>query len=1391
LGNNADVDQGWYVDDIDIVSGPLVFNTFEDWENGLGDWHVDQGTWEIGGGPGNAHSGEKTAATVVGGTYDENVSSRLISPSFTVPDADEQPRLRFWHRYSFSNRDSAQVQIKVDAGQWQALSPSYTGSSSNVWSRATVDLTPFAGNTVQLALHFASLQDGNGADVDKGWYVDDLAILTGTPAFDLPESWENGLGDWHVDQGTWEVGGGPGNAHSGANTAATALGAEYAENVASRLISPTFRLPDVGPTPHLVFWHRFSFSARDSAWVQVRTNAEDWQNLSPPYSGTSNNTWENVAIDLSAYAEETEVQLAFYFTSLQDGDKADVSSGWYVDDIDIVQMEVDDTPPDSVDAETPAIVLSATVLNFGAVETNASAARELTLSNAGGAVLNIDLQTNADTYRVTPASAQLDPGTSVDATLTFAPTAEGNFEAQLLVTSNDPATPELTVLLLGETPIQEPLEPPAAPTLIAPVDGAVDQAVQLALTWNATENAATYSVQLDTDAAFSNPVIEHTDLSATTLEIDDLQQGTVYFWRVQADSEAGSSPWSAIRNFSTLSPPGEPPAAPTDLAVADAQLWNRERAFTLIWTDPPTETAIARAHYKIGQPPTASSDESGNVSGSSPITVVVDTEGEHLLYLWLEDADGQTDFNQWSSTTLRYDATAPAAPALTSPAADTWLNTAAVTFSWQTTTDALSGLAGYLLFVDGLQIDSTAQTSLTHLLTPVPHEWSVVAVDRAGNHSAATTRTLRLDDSAPQNPSRISAWADASRANALVDAAWHTTSTPHFEWSGATDQDAGIAHYAVRFTADAADTVALDAVQSETAYTVAASLSDAQTYYLRLRTADRAGNWSAATTLFTYHYDISAPTLESAPVSTHGYNSALSLSTTATDAGAIESVSLFYRAGGEERFNTLAMPQSDASYETSVAATAVTRRGLEYYFQATDQAGNSATLPSAGAQSPLSLQVTFTSFAAPTAHAADLWRLVSLPVLADDGNPLRRLAALGTYDPLQWRFFRFVGNTCRELTQDNIGDFTPGRAFWLHARTPSFTLNSGAGRTVPLTTPFEIVLEPGWNTLASPFAFPVRWSDIAAANGDPVGVTGPYAYDGITWSTPRSTDQLEPWQGYAVKNANTDPVTLLVPARAADQRGKATTQNATWVLQIGATGDHNSDLANFIGFRADAQLAWDRWDLPEPPPPPGPHLRLYTPHPDWPLYPDAYTADFRPPAPTAQWDFVIESSTATQAQLFFNAMGDLPPHRSAHLLDLDRHIAMPLSQVELYPLALNAKEKRHFRLIVGAPDQVEKLSTTFQTLPSTYALEQNHPNPFNAETLISYQLAERGAVRLTIYDLLGRPLTVLVDQFQDGGLHLARWDGFDAAGRSVASGVYFYALETPTGQLTRKMILLR
>ncbi|NIM97071.1 MAG: T9SS type A sorting domain-containing protein [candidate division Zixibacteria bacterium] len=94
-------------------------------------------------------------------------------------------------------------------------------------------------------------------------------------------------------------------------------------------------------------------------------------------------------------------------------------------------------------------------------------------------------------------------------------------------------------------------------------------------------------------------------------------------------------------------------------------------------------------------------------------------------------------------------------------------------------------------------------------------------------------------------------------------------------------------------------------------------------------------------------------------------------------------------------------------------------------------------------------------------------------------------------------------------------------------------------------------------------------------------------------------------------------------------------------------------------------------------------------------------------------------------------------------------------------------------------------------IPQRYELYQNYPNPFNPQTQLRYDLPASGQVELSVYNVLGQRVRVLVDEMQEAGRKSVIWDGKDGSGHEVASGIYFYKIKAENYQKTMKMVLLK
>ena len=148
---------------------------------------------------------------------------------------------------------------------------------------------------------------------------------------------------------------------------------------------------------------------------------------------------------------------------------------------------------------------------------------------------------------------------------------------------------------------------------------------------------------------------------------------------------------------------------------------------------------------------------------------------------------------------------------------------------------------------------------------------------------------------------------------------------------------------------------------------------------------------------------------------------------------------------------------------------------------------------------------------------------------------------------------------------------------------------------------------------------------------------------------------------------------------------------------------------------------------------------------------------------------------------------------------LARAVAGPEGLVQLVPwrsLELGETVRLTVTARNAAPYRVELPVATAPTVspaavPELAALAGNYPNPFNPTTTVGFVVPAAGPVRLSLHDARGRLVRVLVDQTFGAGSHEVRWDGRDAGGRMMASGVYLARLETTHGRDVIKMTLTK
>jgi hypothetical protein len=105
----------------------------------------------------------------------------------------------------------------------------------------------------------------------------------------------------------------------------------------------------------------------------------------------------------------------------------------------------------------------------------------------------------------------------------------------------------------------------------------------------------------------------------------------------------------------------------------------------------------------------------------------------------------------------------------------------------------------------------------------------------------------------------------------------------------------------------------------------------------------------------------------------------------------------------------------------------------------------------------------------------------------------------------------------------------------------------------------------------------------------------------------------------------------------------------------------------------------------------------------------------------------------------------------------------------------------------GVPTEI----SSENNLPALFELKQNYPNPFNPSTVISYRLAVGSQVNLKVYDVLGREVTTLVDEFKPAGSYKIRFNVKTESTPFLTTGIYFYKITAGSFSSVRKMLLVK
>jgi len=391
------------------------------------------------------------------------------------------------------------------------------------------------------------------------------------------------------------------------------------------------------------------------------------------------------------------------------------------------------------------------------------------------------------------------------------------------------------------------------------------------------------------------------------------------------------------------------------------------------------------------------------------------------------------------------------------------------------------------------------------------------------------------------------------------------------------------------------------------------------------------------------------------------------------------------------------------------------------------------------------------------------------------------------------------GNNSWSILGYENGSYTPlgtielGRGYWMIQDEKSDVhIFTGAGKTANYVSGTNFELAPGWNIIGSPFSHSVN---IAI---DPNKFYGPIGYSVTAqegWSSVVNT--MDPWGGYVIYNKTGVPALLDLKVTKSSQLAKKRKDEHLdgWKMNLQVASSKYMDHANYIGRSRTAEEGLDLNDNPDLKSPGG-FISLTTTQPSW--KEDGlgeFTTDIRSKLyREGLWDIEVHiKGDSGPFTLSTSMMGELPKDRSFILFDYSTKDYYDLTGDDSFQFYHHGEAIPYkFKIIEGPPEFItNELSELMQSIPDQFKLHHNYPNPFNPITNISYELSNPSRVTITIYDLKGREVKTIVNEWKQPGYYSAVWNSTDNRNNAVSSGIYFYRMKTNTFHKTLKMLLLK
>lgn len=521
--------------------------------------------------------------------------------------------------------------------------------------------------------------------------------------------------------------------------------------------------------------------------------------------------------------------------------------------------------------------------------------------------------------------------------------------------------------------------------------------------------------------------------------------------------------------------------------------------------------------------------------------------------------------------------------------------------------------------------------------------------------------------------------------------------------------------------------------------------------------------------------------------STFDKGGTLTVSVTVNSAAKASGVLLKYKGISEpsSELKSVTVTNSGNKFEKAIPASDLTDPiGTTYYFEVTDKNQSSTVITSNMGKAYVRYPATSNDQSIPSLSFGDKqsnYQLIAVPLVLGNKNVLSVFSDLGGfYDNTLWRLFDYFNNDNREYS--GFSTIEPGKGYWFIARN-SANVNPGEGTAVQVdeSNPFTISLVNGWNLIGNPYNFPISWTDVLAANGNPATVeTSLFTFKNGTLT---SGVELDRYRGAFVKSSTNVDIKIPTLRNKSLTGGRISREEVDllkniWNIPISVSNGELTNAVGGIGMHPKALISgndeFDRTTVPLLKELNMPELLFSSGDSKNLITKDVvFTQDH------FTWQFEVNQWGDAHLKLQWPVI-EQKGDQQLVLLDLATQRVVDMTKETEISLSSASKS---IRIIFGVQNYINQVLE--KELP---AIGLPFPNPAHTEVKIPIFISEsldNSNVSVRVYNSLGKEVATLVDGHFQKGYHLLNWNPTEPA------GLYIVAMKVGSGAEKRVKLIIQ